>query len=222
MPQPIPQQTKQKLLIIDDHELVLGGTLSVLKQSYPDAEIQTAQTAQAAPSQIEQMQPDLVVVDLSMPDETGETARTETGIQLLRKLMQHHPTLNIVVQSAHVRALVRLKPAIDDHQGGFTVADKSLRMQDMLKMVDLSLAGQTCTPKEMRKGLEVKPEWLEVLKLASYEELQDNAIAKRMNVSERTVRHYWTKIQDALGVYPDAGKNIPDADRDAGAGRGVD
>jgi DNA-binding NarL/FixJ family response regulator len=81
-------------------------------------------------------------------------------------------------------------------------------MKEMLTKVDWALQGLIYTPREMRSGLEVKPEWLEVLQLAFRQGLQDKAIAERMNVSERTVRHYWTKIQDALSVYPDAGKNI--------------
>jgi DNA-binding NarL/FixJ family response regulator len=58
----------------------------------------------------------------------------------------------------------------------------------------------------MRNGLEVKPEWLEVLNLAFRDGLQDKAIAESMHVSERTVRHYWTKVQDALEVYPEETK----------------
>ncbi len=60
----------------------------------------------------------------------------------------------------------------------------------------------------MQAGLEVKPEWLTLLTLAFGEGLQDKAIAQRMRVSERTVRHYWTKVQDALEIYPEEGKNI--------------
>jgi hypothetical protein len=29
-----------------------------------------------------------------------------------------------------------------------------------------------------------------------------------MCISERMVRHYWSKLQDALNIYPEAGKNI--------------
>lgn len=64
------------------------------------------------------------------------------------------------------------------------------------------------TPRELRTGLTIKPEWLQVLRLAFQDGLQDKAIAEQMNVAERTVRHYWNKVQDALGVYPDPGKNI--------------
>lgn len=197
-----------KILVIDDHESVLEGTVDALQRQYPDAEILTAQTAQSIQNQVETQPPDLVVMDLSIPEKSGVIAKTDTGLQLLRMLMQRYPTLNIVVQSAHARSLVRLKPAIDTHEGGLTIADKSLPLKEMLIKVDWALQGLIYTPKEMRTGLEVKPEWLEVLTLAFEAGLQDKAIAQGMNVSERTVRHYWTKVQDALGVYPEEGKNI--------------
>ncbi|MEO0827190.1 MAG: response regulator transcription factor, partial [Cyanobacteria bacterium J06642_9] len=152
--------------------------------------------------------PDLLVMDLSIPEIPEAPSQVETGIQLLRDLMKTYPELNIVVQSAHVRSLVRIKPMIDIHQAGFTIVDKSLPMKEMLIKVDWALKGLIYTPRDMRTGLEVRPEWLEVLQLAFREGLQDKAIAEKMSISERTVRHYWTKVQDALGVYPNAGKNI--------------
>lgn len=198
----------QTFVVVDDHESVLGGTVAVLQKEYLDAQILTASTAEAAKERVNAATPDVVVMDLSIPATPNDTAQTETGIQLLRTLMQQYPTLNIVVQSAHVRSLVRLKPLIDTHEGGFTIADKSLPLKEMLTKVDWALQGLIYTPREMRTGLEIKPEWLNVLILAFQEGLQDKAIAERINVSERTVRHYWTKVQDALDVYPDEGKNI--------------
>jgi len=208
MPQTSTQITTPTILIVDDHEMVLNGTVAVLQQQYPDANLYTARNAQEALVLVESRKPNLVVVDLSMPDGVGDNARTDVGLQLLKTMMERYPNLNIVVQSAHARSLVRLKPVISSHEGGFTVADKSLPMGEMLKKVDWALQGVSFTPREMRNGLEMKPEWMEVLHLAFIEGLQDKAIAERMNVAERTVRHYWTKIQDALDVYPDTGKNI--------------
>jgi DNA-binding NarL/FixJ family response regulator len=199
---------KQKILVIDDHESVLNGTVSALRQQYPEAEVFTAQTAKAAQQQMQVASPELVVMDLSIPEAVGDLSKTDVGIQLLRTLMQDYPTLNIVVQSAYAKALVRLKPTINAHEGGFTIADKSLSLKEMLMMVDWAQRGVVYTPREMRTGLELKPEWVDVLKLAFEQGLQDKAIAERMNVSERTVRHYWTQVQDALGVYPEPGKNI--------------
>jgi DNA-binding NarL/FixJ family response regulator len=208
--QDLPELGGQKMLVIDDHSSVLGGTLDVLRQQYPDAEFLTAQDAQSGQNQVEQYHPDLIVMDLSIPETPGETARTDTGIQLLRTLMKNYPTVNIVVQSAHVRTLVRLRPEIDVHKGGFTIADKSLSSKDMLTRVNWALQGLTHTKdiKGMQTGAEIKSEWFSVLTLAFEEGLQDKAIAERMSVSDRMVRHYWTKIQDVLGIYPEEGKNV--------------
>ncbi|MBD2033755.1 response regulator transcription factor [Leptolyngbya sp. FACHB-321] len=202
------QPEKQAFLVVDDHALVLDGTLGVLKQAYPEALILTAQTAQEALKQMEHTHPDLVLVDLVMPGASGETAQANSGLQLLKALMEQYPRLNLVVQSAHVRTLVWLKPTIDNHMGGFTVVDKSQPVKDLLTMVDWALRERTYTPKEIRNGLQLKPAWMQVLQLAFQESLQDTAIAKRLNVSERTVQYYWTKIRDVLEVYPDEDKNL--------------
>lgn len=195
--------TNYRMVVIDDHELVLSGTLAELQRQYPGAELVKAQTADAVLKEVKRAQPDLVVIDLSIPQGGSESAKTETGIQLLRQLMMDYPTLNIVVQTAFPESLVRLKLVINNHEGGFAIANKSLSTPDMLKRVDWALGGVVCTSKELRTGLEVKPEWLELLNLAFQDGLQDKAIADRMNVSLRTVRNYWIKIQDALAIYPD-------------------
>lgn len=210
MIQSLSVATLPKILVIDDHESVLSGTIDVLRKKYVDAEFITATNASKVLDKLSKLQPSLLVMDLSIPEEIGTMARPDTGIQLLRTLMKDYPNLNIVVQSAHVRTLVRIRPDIDVHKGGFTIADKSLSSQEMLTRVDWALQGLTHTKdiKSMQRGLEVKPEWLRVLTLAFEEGLQDKAIAERMCVTERMVRHYWSKLQDSLGVYPEEGKNI--------------
>ncbi|OKH38078.1 response regulator [[Phormidium ambiguum] IAM M-71] len=210
MNQQMIEQENWKILVIDDHELVIGGTIDILQKHYPNAEIVTAQTAQDSLKAMASFSPDVIVMDLSIPEQTGEIARTDVGLQLLKNLMKKYPEINFVVQSAHARTLVRIKQEIDSHKGGFTIADKSLSRQEMLTRVNWALQGLTHTKdiKSIQAGLEFKPEWLKVLELAYQEGLQDKAIADRLNVSERMVRHYWTKLQDALNVYPEEGKNI--------------
>ncbi len=208
MSQDLPEQGTLKVLVVDDHELILNGTLDLLKRHYPQAEILTAKTTQDALFSIKEFQPNLVIMDLSLPETTGDTAEINRGIQSLGKLMKNYPTLNLVVQSSYVKALVRIKPDIDAHEGGFTVADKGLSSQEMLSRIDLALKGVTHTKDLKMPPGEVKPEWLEVLNLAFEEGLEDKVIALRMRVAPRTVRHYWTKVQDVLGVYPEEGKSL--------------
>lgn len=193
--------------VIDDHESALGGTVSALAQVYPDARICTATTAQDGQQQVPAIPPDLLIIDLALPPVAGATAQPSTGIALLRTLMTHCPDLNIVVQSAHVRSLVRLKPMIDTHRGGFTIVDKGLPLTTLLEKVEWALQGAIYLPGEMRLGIEVQPEWLQVLQLAFERGFQDKLIAQHMNLSERTIRHYWQRLQAALNVDPTAGEN---------------
>ncbi|MBD2568271.1 response regulator [Anabaena lutea] len=199
-----------KIIVVDDHESVLSGTVDILRKNYPRAEFITAINANNTLEQVTSLQPDLIVMDLSIPEGLEMNARPDNGIKLLKILMERYPHLNIVVQSAHVRTLIRIRLDIDSHKGGFTIADKSLSSQEMLTRVDWALQGLTHTKdiSRIHLGLEVKPEWLKVLTLAFEEGLQDKSIAEKMCISERMVRHYWSKLQDALNVYPEEGKNI--------------
>jgi DNA-binding NarL/FixJ family response regulator len=197
------------ILIVDDHRLLLNGTMGLVRDRFPNAKIVSAQTVQDALTAIAKpgANLDLAIIDLSIPDTAEQTAHVEQGLALLKHLLQTDPTLNLMVQSSNVKALIRLMPEIDAHQGGFTIADKSLSVDALLTRIDWALQGLTHT-KDLQTDLEVKPEWLEVLRLAFEEGLQDKAIAQTMHKSERMVRHYWSKIQDALAIYPEEGKNI--------------
>ncbi|MBG1262692.1 response regulator transcription factor [Nostoc commune] len=199
------------ILVVDDHQLILTGTLDILSREYPEACIIKSQTVKETLDQLKIQQFNLIVMDLSIPNQQGETAEIDTGIKLLQTLLQEYPRQNFMVQTSYVKALVRIKHEIDNHQGGFAIADKGLPENEMLMRVNLALNGATHT-KDIKTGIELKPEWLEVLRLAFEESLTDKAIADRMYKSERAVRNYWTKIQDVLGVYPEdckqGGKNM--------------
>ncbi|WP_414624183.1 response regulator [Calothrix sp. CCY 0018] len=205
-----------KTLLVDDHHLIVSGTFNMLQKQYPNMEIFIAETAKDAFNKIEKVNQenlffDLIILDLSIPENTGMTANIDTGIQLIKDLLNKYPLANLMVQSSYAKALVRVKYEIDEHQGGFVIADKGLSEQEMLIRINLAIQGATHT-KDIKTGLELKPEWLELLSLAFDEGLQDKVIAEKMHLHERTIRAYWTKIQDALNVYPNdckqGGKNM--------------
>ena len=201
------QEQPVEILIVDDHRLLLNGTISLVGDRFPNAKIRSAQTVQDALKQVREHVPDLAIVDLSIPETSGTAAHVEQGLRLLKLLMQDYPQLNLMVQSSSVKALIRIMPEIDNHQGGFTIADKSVPIDTFLMRMEWAMQGLT-HPKDLQTDLEVKPEWLEVMRLAFEEGLQDKAIAQTMHKSERMIRHYWSKIQDALEIYPEEGKNM--------------
>lgn len=202
------EPVKQKFLVVDDHEAILEGTIPALKGKYPDAEIFTAQDAQTAYRQVERYHPDLVIVDLCIPEKPHANAQAEVGIQLLKTLIESAPAPNLVVLSTNVKPLVRLKPMINAYEGGFAAMDKSLPIKEMLKLIDLALRGSIYLPSELRSRPEFDRKWIEVLTLKFQEGLTDKAIAQRMNVSDRTIRNYWIRLQDSLGVYDEPGKEL--------------
>ncbi|MGB3757794.1 MAG: response regulator, partial [Rivularia sp. (in: cyanobacteria)] len=139
----LPVEKKLGILVVDDHQLILTGTLDVLRRKYPEADIVKAQTKQETLSLIQSSNLDLVVMDLSIPNTLGERAEIETGIQLLQTLLAEYPHQNFIVQTSYVKALIRIKHEIDNHQGGFAIADKGLPEDEMLMRVNLALSGAT-------------------------------------------------------------------------------
>jgi DNA-binding NarL/FixJ family response regulator len=215
MDQSLATTNQYTFVVIDDHDRMVDGTVTQLKQKYRDVEIHTAQNAQDALKKIREVKPNLAIVDLAIPEVEGEPARTDAGVKLLKTLLgqepeqkpkpepEPEPSLNIVVQSDNFKALVQVKLAINRHKGGFTIVAKSEPAQVFLERVDWALKGLVFTPREIRSGLELRPEWLEVLQLGCNEALQDEEIAKKMNVCQKTVNNYWAKIRDVLEIYPD-------------------
>jgi DNA-binding NarL/FixJ family response regulator len=195
----------RRFLVIDDHEAILQGTVPALQTKYPRVEILTAKCQREAEQRAKRDRPELVVVDLSLPESPAAIPSPEVGIQLLELLMHTHPAPNIMVLSINVKPLVRLKPAIHVYEGGFVALDKSLPIREMLKYVELALRGSIYLPSEVRSRPEFDRRWLEVLTLKYQEGLSDKAIAERMGLSDRTIRNYWVRIQDALHVcdHPD-------------------
>lgn len=204
-----------KIVAIDDHHLILEGTQSAILLGkgcvnaidLAKATIQTANCATEGFILIQEVQPNLVLLDLAIPHFVGGPAHTEHGLHLLKYLMEQYPELNLTIQSSNVKALVRLIPEIETHQGGFTIVDKACPVETLLKRIEWALQGVHYT-QDIQVDIEVRPEWMEVLQLAFEKGLQDKAIAEEMHKSERMIRQYWSKIRDVLGVYPEADKNI--------------
>jgi DNA-binding NarL/FixJ family response regulator len=189
------------ILIIDDHPLMLSSIKTLVQEQFPLAAITTASTSNSAQEKLKasNINWQLVLADLSIPISEQESAKSENGLELLREMMRLYPELNLMVYSSNIKVLVQLKHQIDNHQGGFTIADKILDATEVQRRMQYAADGITFT-KEIRKGLELKPEWLSTLQLADAG-LQDKAISEKINVTERAVRHYWTKLQDALEIY---------------------
>lgn len=200
--------SKRCFLVVDDHEAVLQGTVPALKKAYPQAEVVTAQDYASAMQLLDQVQPELMVVDLSIPERVGEMATPDVGLRLVEQLLTSKLAPNIAVLSTDINPLVRLKAMIKGYEGGFAAMDKSLPLQEMLNYIDFAMRGSVYLPQKVKARPEFHPKWLELLQLRFQEGLTDKAVAKRMGTSDRTIRNYWVRIQDALLIGDEPDKDL--------------
>ncbi|MEM6836752.1 MAG: response regulator, partial [Cyanobacteria bacterium P01_C01_bin.120] len=168
-----------RIFVVEDHPTTLAGIHSILERFGDRITLETLTTLQEAREAIRRLQPNLIVLDLQLPQSAGEIASTEAGIQFLKELMQSYASLNIAVHTSYPDALVRIIPDIDNHQGGFTVTSKDSSTEKAFERFKAALQGYTHTRdiRSLKAGLELKPEWLETLDLACKEGYQDRAIA---------------------------------------------
>ena len=66
------QSKSLRILIIDDHEAVIGGTIDAINKQYPEASVFQAKTAASALEQVNSLTLDLAITDLSIPAKTGD------------------------------------------------------------------------------------------------------------------------------------------------------
>ncbi len=184
-----------KLLIVDDHAVVLEGLAALLRQGTSTATILTANDPAAALALIDlHLDLDAVLLDLRMPGIGGE--------QLLRLLGERHPALPVlVISSSEDRADVRR--AFD--AGALGYIPKSATPAALRAALSLVLAGELYLPAFMAHVVEplglgsLTARQAQVLDLIAAD-LSNKEIAYRLSLSEKTVKAHVTAIFRALGV----------------------
>ena len=84
---------KSRILLVEDHRSVLHGYRLMLEAEADLTVCATATSAAEAFSAVEQMQPDLVITDLTLPG--------RSGLDLIKDLIAIDPKLRILVCSMH-------------------------------------------------------------------------------------------------------------------------
>ncbi|MEM9766801.1 MAG: response regulator, partial [Cyanobacteria bacterium P01_D01_bin.71] len=90
---------RHRIFVVEDHPTTLAGIHSILEHFGKHIILETLTTLQEAREAIQRLQPNLIVLDLQLPQSAGESASTEAGIQFLKELMQTYPSLNIAVHT---------------------------------------------------------------------------------------------------------------------------
>jgi DNA-binding NarL/FixJ family response regulator len=124
--------TKAKIFIVDDHPMMREG-LTQLIHNEPDLQVcGEAEEVPAAVSQIEQLQPDLAIVDISL--------RSSSGLELIKDLQSRQPKLPVLVISMHDESLYAERVLRAGGRGYVMKQEGGRKIMEAIRQV---LSGQT-------------------------------------------------------------------------------
>lgn len=188
-----------RTVIVDAHTLTRYG-LSVLVAQHPDIEI-VAETGSAteAPSVIAQAAPDVVTIDIGLPD--GD------GLQLTRGLRDRYAKLGIVVLTSSGQDDVLFR-ALDTGASAFVL--KTAPVEEVLGAIrHAAVAATSFTATGLLDALSrrrtvdtqfpLSPRERQVLTYLM-DGLSTPAIARAMFVSQSTAKTYVARLYDKLGA----------------------
>jgi DNA-binding NarL/FixJ family response regulator len=195
-----------RVLIVDDHPLTRDALAALLTQQGFDV-VGEAEDGSAAISAAIELQPDIVLLDLTMPGMDGLTA--------LPQIREHAPESEIVVLTAS-DAEENLLAAIRAGASGYLLkTEPPEQIAAFLRSVargDAALSGGVArrlldrvreggrlsgVPEEVTRVLSARE--VEVLLLLD-EHLRTDEIAQRLFISEHTVRSHVKSLLKKLGV----------------------
>ncbi len=193
-----------KVLVVDDHPLARRGVASLLAEAFPSLELREAGTTSEAITTAAGFQPNLVVLDLRMPDPPGPGATCAA-----LKQRNRHGYIVILTAFAEMSLIRQCLSA-----GADGVLLKDAEPDDLVRRLRHLAAGTREIDPRVAQSLAVdmmsalrgekqqvilSPREREVLDLLA-EGCSNKQIAGRLFVAETTVKGYVASLLDKLGV----------------------
>ena len=190
-----------RILIVDDHPLLLDGLVATLSADEAFDVVGTADDAASAVRSAKEHQPDLVLLDVAMPGGGIEAARqigsasSETRIVMLTSSESEDDLLAAMAAGARGYVLKGvsgrdLRSILKSVHGGAVYVAPGLAY--------VMIKGLT-KPRERDPLSDLTPREREVLELVA-EGLSNAEIGGRLGLAEKTVKHYMTAILGKLEV----------------------
>ena len=115
------------ILVVDDETSILQSLEGILSDE--GFEVASAESGLEALEKIEEMMPDLVLLDIWMPG--------LDGIETLEKIKTHHPTLQVIMMSGHGNIETAVKAT---KVGAYDYIEKPLSLEKLLLSINNALA----------------------------------------------------------------------------------
>lgn len=194
----IGTESLPKLLLADDHHLILDALRAMMKD---DFNVLAVDNSQAFIKAVEEFQPDIAILDVSMPG--GD------GFVTARKVLERQPALPIVFLSMYADSS-HLDQAMQ--VGAKAYLSKRVPAQELISAIRAVLSGDSLlTPSDIREmdisaqttknGLTVRQR--EVLRLIALG-CSAKDIANQLNISVRTAEFHRAAIMQRLDLHSTA------------------
>ena len=193
--------TKIHVVLVDDHNVVRSGLRRLLELGGDVEVVAEANSGEQACEIYSQFQPDVLVMDLSMPG-IG-------GLEALRRILSVAPKAKIVVFTMHENSTLATQAL---SAGARCYVAKSGLADDFLLAVREATAGRTYISPNIAQKIvlqsisgehdpmhRLSPREFEVFRLLA-EGLSIDDIAGMLNISQKTTANYQTILKQKLGI----------------------
>jgi DNA-binding NarL/FixJ family response regulator len=183
-----------RVAVVDDHALVREGTRLILEEVSGLRVVGAAANGAEALRLVEERRPDVLILDLQLPD--------MSGVEVARRVRAAFPRVAVLVLTAHVEGayIPRLLQL-----GVRGYLPKTATGAELVAAVRAVAAGRTIVVTQgTRLGADplrvpLTPREHEVLRLMAVG-LRNADIAQGLTVSVKTVEHHVTRVFEKLGV----------------------
>jgi len=193
---------KINIILVDDHAVVRAGVRRLLEQEPLFDVIGEAESGEKAYQLFGELNPDVVVMDLSMPG--------MGGLEAIRRILMRDEKAKILVLSMH-EDLSFANQALKLGTKGYLI--KNTLGEDLVKAIEAISQGNIFLSDEIAKKIAVSSidggqdlihdlsaREFEIFRLLA-EGFEVDAIATTLNISSKTVSNYQTMIKQKLNIH---------------------
>lgn len=189
-----------RVVVVDDHTMVRKG-LSLFLRAFDDLELAgEAETGAEAIQICDELLPDVILMDLVMPD--------MNGVDAIRAICQKHPQINVIALSSFKEG-TRIMNALE--AGAIGYLTKDISAEELAWAIRAAHSGRATLSPDVSQALvqaanqppapgsDLTEREREVLALM-VEGLNNTQIAGKLSVSPSTIKSHVSNILSKLGV----------------------
>jgi two-component system, NarL family, response regulator YdfI len=195
---------KYKVLIVDDHFVVREGLKLILETSDTYEVVAEAEDGAIALNLIEELQPDVILMDLNMPK--------MSGLEAIERLKEQNSTIPIIILTTYNEDELMIR-GLSLGAKGYLLKDTS--RENLFRTIESAIRGETLLQPEITSRIfaykekqpnssTVRESILTERELSILQTVASGATSKKialdLGIAERTVKAHLTSIYTKLGV----------------------